>query len=206
MRLTDGTKLQHDWTIVGGEADRADRLLLSEDGYARRNKNGNLFTLDAMTPAEREQLSALRQQFARIVLEHHSGPDAAHPSAHRLRFDGWGSEHGEVPVREFAERVLARLAHQVLLRDRALVVVAVVVARGDDGRAQLRVERVLKGRDLRGGDRVDTVLPDGRAGAGAAATVFVLSEPTLRGSGSWQVAEASYLKISPETAEQLVAP
>ncbi len=43
MRLwgAEGTRILLDWTVIGGHKARTDRLLLTEDGYARRNKGGN---------------------------------------------------------------------------------------------------------------------------------------------------------------------
>lgn len=199
MQLLDGTKLHLDWTSIGGEEGRADRLLLSEDGYARRNRGGNLFTLDAMTAEEREELEALRERFTRLELERHSGPDAAHPNAYRLRFDGRGSAKSAEQIDAFAEGLLARLGHEAMLNESG-VVVAAVVERDHQGRASLLVERVLKGTELKVGDRIRARpllerWPDGRVGAGRATTVFVLSEHTD---------DVAYLKIAPEAAASII--
>jgi hypothetical protein len=145
------------------------------------------------------------------VVDRHTSPHVADPSAHRLRFDGRGNGDGEREVRAFADMVLARLEPQALLQRSALVVAAVVDERAPDGRSVLKVEAVLKeaavlkdaGLGMEVGARIHAVLPDGREGAGGATTVFALTEPrpTLDG---WQVADAVYVKVQVGAVPELL--
>ncbi len=198
MRLTNGTALHLDWVAIGGASKRLDRLLLAGDGYARRNRGGNLYTLLAMTKSERGELVKLRARYGRLDLETHTGPNVEQPSARRLRFDGSGTSNGEDFVVAFAEKVLERLAHETVLARSPIVVAAVVESLDRDGRATLKIDQVLKGSGrVRAGDRVETLLRDPRPGAGGVVTVFTLSEATpMEGKGGrhWRAAETGYLK------------
>ena len=145
MRLSDDVSIVLDLTTVGGAQDRADRLILSADGQARRNRGGNLFTRAALTDAEQRELAHLRESTARIDMAEHSSPHVEHPSGVVLRFDGAGTREQPDVVRAFGERVLVGLAPGALLQHHSVVVVARVEERHVDGRATLRVGRVLKG-------------------------------------------------------------
>lgn len=212
MRLTDGSALRLDWTFNGGVDKRADRLLLSDDGVARRNGSGNLSTLVMLDAGDRETLEALRVRHAAIDVERHTGPRVAYPSAHRLRFDGLGTEPGEEQVRAFAEALLLRLAHQAVLA-RSAVVVAATTSPGLDGSSTLHVEQVLQAGDatdggppLSPGDRIDANVRDACAGACRELTVFTFATPPARaGSGRWQASDAGYLKLDPQAAAAALA-
>jgi len=216
MRLTDGTAIHLDWTSIGGEHDRADRLLLAEDGTARRNYRGNLFTLTDLTRAERGQLEGLVGRHGRMTLERHSGPSVKHPNAQRLRFAGRGSDDDAQPVRDFAEAVLARLDHALQLATSDVVVAAVVDERDElGGAAYLSVVRVLKNVTV--GDRLERLLredrlslhlPDARVGAGGATIVIALWAPTMGDERhrDWVAERAAYLKLKVDAVEKMLAP
>lgn len=193
VRIRAGVPIVLDLTEVGGPASRADRLVLSADGQARRNRGGNLFTRTRLTDAEQHELTQLRESTARIDVAEHSSPHVAHPSAFVLRFDGEGNLEQPDVVRAFGARVLFRLAPDMLLQQHAVVVVAQVHERHADGRAQLRVSRVLKGT-LPVGAPLFVHLPDGREGAGGEPTVFALDEDP---AGGWR---PSYVKIDEAAA------
>ena len=206
MRLTDGTALHLDWVTIGGASKRLDRLLLTGDGYARRNRGGNLYTLLAMTEAERNELAKLRARHGPFDLEAHTGPNVKWPSARRLRFDGRGASNREHDVVAFSEKMLGRLAHEAVLARSSIVVTALVQSLERDGRATLKIDRVLKGSGrVRTGDRVETYLRDSRPGAGGVVTVFTLSEPTPKGGRHWRAAETGYLKRKVADVVKLLA-
>jgi len=213
MQLNDGTALHLDWAFIGGQQQRIDRLVLAEDGSARRNHLGNLFTLADMTAEERGQLDSLRDRYAPIAKQHDTGPSVEHPSAWRLRFVGHGHVDGTEQVRAFAETVLNRLAHPSQLHQSDVAVAARVDRRQPDGRAQLLVERVLAdttglsaSESLRAGDRVAVRLVDARAGAGGATVVIALSALRRLDSDEpgWRAEHAAYLKLKVEAAAELL--
>jgi len=206
MRLTDQTTVHLDWTFIGGERNRRDRILLTEDGWARRNRGGNLAGLAPLTERERTRLAHLRSTHAPIAIEQHTDYKKTHPSAYRLRFDGRGDKESGTAVRDYAESVLARLAPEALLKTSPLTIVGVVSHREADGHVSLRVDAILSARSpaaarINRGDHIHAVLPDPRAGAGGEATVFALSEPTpLKRPGDWRVTNTAYVKLSSRKA------
>lgn len=196
-------RIHLDWTIIGGVDQRSDRLLLVDDGHARRNKGGNLFTRAPMTAEELAELDALRNRWGRIVIEWHSAAEVRDEGAHRLRFDGRGQDGGGDEVRAFAERVLDRLEPGALARAATDVVEATVVRRQRDGRAEILVERALVGR-LDNGDIVRVTLPEAREGVGEVPTVFALWSPTRVGD-DWTSERCAYLKSRYEEVASWVA-
>lgn len=203
MRLYDPAtgsfdiRLQLDWNTIGGASKRSERLLLADDGQARRNKGGNLYTRAPMTPEEHAELARLRQAHGRIHVERHTPPTVEHPSAHRLRFDGRGSKGGEEEVRAFAERVLARLAPEALVKEADVIVEAVVEAQSRDGVTTLRVVRVhpIRREDIpEPGARLRLRLAEPREGVGGVPTVFALSAPRSDGE-LWSAEAAAYIKV-----------
>ena len=198
-----------DWTIIGGPKARLDRLLVVDDGHARRNKRGNLFTRASLTKGELAELAQLTSRWGRIDVEWHSAAAVSpeqvqHERARRLRFDGHGSPGGEAEVTEFAERVLHRLSPASLVRNAAAIVETEVASRRSDGSATLMVLRAAAGTELGAGDIVRVELPEAREGAGGKPTVFALAKLRRDGDG-WTAALCAYIKVAFDEAARLRA-
>ena len=211
MRYNDGVAIHLDWTRIGRSDKRNDRIVVDAEGFARRNRGGNLAAIARLTSDETRSFKLIRKAYAQQVVDFHSDYTKQNAHAYRLRFEGLGVNRDPRPVQAFAEKLLHRLSPKALIQRHRIIVVARRRPVTSDPQVTLQVGAVLSageasGSPLRSGDTVRTLLRDARAGAGGEPSVFVLSRPTPSTlSGHWNVKEAIYLKIKAARAQALLA-
>lgn len=211
MRYNDGTVIHLDWTCLGRSNGRNDRIVVSADGIARRNRGGNLAAIASLTPKERNTLKQLRSTHASQAEDFHARYGHKDAQAYRLRFSGSGTNPNPQPLKAFAEALIRRLSPDSLIQPQRVVVVAQRSPATTSSRVTLKVNAILSpgqspGPKPRVGALIHTTLLDARAGAGGEPSVFVLQQPSQSTqAGHWDVQETIFVKVKPARARDMLA-